>query len=535
MPGRLLFLPADCQDDSDWLLSRIQMLLRPRGGPASFIASSRSDPTLMWEDVFGWLDGRGKASSPQLLFIRGGHWLPYWSLEFHVPVLDALCKGAGTVLIIPVCRQTEGAIRASAYSCTLLDIPTLKSADLSDRERLAMLFLKASLADEDIGTLNVTVSDQAAICRAVALSAGSRVAARDIMVRIARMLGEQAHADEILAVLPNLLSDTEDSHRPSPVETAHSLRKRFDDSIGTLAEESRRFDELFGRPLVRPCQHLPHPFDARDPWHWFFALVTRLYILVNDFPARRGLSVISRCFRFDAKTGQVCSGVLTPLPARLHALRTSYQHGIDPANQDDNESNALGQAKEWCRSVVGSDNVSREHGRVLADALLSEWESALGELARVLSDPIEPMVARAIQAALDDADRQIPQHELQAAFKRAVALLMAPLDVEKLLQIYGDRCRKEIRDCAFSGVALHDFVQRLAEEFVAEQVAKCPVDASWLINHGVARGPLIGEWLDKFKRDWESIAIPRDQDAFLRRANDLLEAADDDAPEDSSQ
>jgi hypothetical protein len=309
------------------------------------------------------------------------------------------------------------------------------------------------------------------------------------------------------------------------------LHARCEAALGHLESMNTLCSTRLGRPLYWDHQAFLNPFESRDPWHWFVALVTRLYVLLVDHPARSGLAVISRSFRYDSKRNDIVGEPLSSLPELVDCLRTVLQHGLKVTASDN--AARMKTAQAWYVSQCAQSAPSRGHGRLLAQALLREFESLVAEVKLVLDAPYSDETERIILGTLARASRDVAQIEIAWALSEAARLLQAPVDVERVLRKHQARIRKEMENCCLGGKELQDFLRSRCEVIVAEEMQICPIDGSWLKARGVEEGQALGNLLRQFNRDWNA-APGMSKTEFIAAVERHLEASGYKPPEESA-
>jgi hypothetical protein len=274
------------------------------------------------------------------------------------------------------------------------------------------------------------------------------------------------------------------------VSTRSMLQNRFQASLVGLHEAGENFFEWLGRPLFSPIHDALDPFQAQDPLHWFWAIVSYIYSLILD-AADSGLILLLE-YREGLQPGELVNVPRPHFYRLIGALRTTLQHSLGEVGQETQET-VFSWYYECCKTV----RPERYHWRHLTERLLKEWEELVIALRSSIRCIRESSAKSSIEKQLAVKARSLTSHQWQAIIHEIVKNHQLSFDSRQVTRKYYSYLNNKLRGSVVSEGELLNEAQRLAGEVVWKEVARCPVEAQDLISLGVPAGPELGILLGK--------------------------------------
>lgn len=480
--GGLIWLKVDAVDEGNYLLHHVGLLAHELGRTCNEIWVASSDPFIFWEDFFGTTDHCGLLhilKARTLVLVKNGCYLPNKWIRHRLLTLKGLCLTHGLVLFIPIFHREGRGLNGHPDGTLILKVPPFKESPRKELRILAVELLRER---------NPDMSVDSCLQMALQLTEAGPNSRTELQQWVDHYTAQrQLFGSEAAWPPPELPRLVTSAPR---VSTRSMLQSRFQATFAWLHEAGENFFSWLGRPLFPPVQDSMDPFQAQDPLHWFWAMVSYIYSLIMD-AADSGLLLLLE-YREGSQPGELVN-VPRPHFCRLvGALRTTLQHSLGEGVQK-NQEVVFSWYHECCKTV----KPERYHWRHLTECLLKEWE----ELVITLRDSIrcirKSSGKSSIEKQLAMKARNLSLHQWQTIIYEVIHNYQLPFDSGQLTRKHYSQLNLKLKESVISEGELLKEARKLAEEVIWKETARCPIEAHDLIALGVPPGKRIGFLLEE--------------------------------------
>jgi hypothetical protein len=186
------------------------------------------------------------------------------------------------------------------------------------------------------------------------------------------------------------------------------------------------------------------PFQANDPLHWFWAIVSYIYSLIMD-NADNGLSLLLE-YHEGLKPGELVNVSRPPFLRLIGALRTILQHSLGESGQKTQET-VFSWYYDCCKTVTPE----RHDWRQLTDRLIKEWEEIVNTLLSSIRCIKESSAKSNVEKQLAAKARNLPLRQWQTIIYELIKHYQLPLDSAQLTIKYYSQLNKKLKESVISG------------------------------------------------------------------------------------
>jgi hypothetical protein len=462
-----------------------------------------ADPTLAWEGLFGLPDSASTLdirSRWDVLFIRGGNYLPRWFVDTHVKCLIATALAFNVRILLPLSRG----VAECEHTEITIHVPSIKDVPQETLREYILWAIDAFVPDlRNEGEMDRSAA-RGELCELfVAHPVESRSRIEDDLEFYASTFDSEKYDSIVSYARDNIPASTGTRYvEPAAVLSKDELKAEFDCGVDSIRKLDEPFRLKTGYQLLSPTHEYSYPFDSSDPLHWFIGCVSYLGCLFFDAGKKTGLHVALR-YNYDEGCGALVPVESSPFIESLRVLRTLFQHNLNPDSSDDTKTLAI--AQQWFEINTGCvDPFSRQNARVCVSGLLNQFSKTVNQLGTVITHfgAANESVRTEMLRNMDQSSRTVAEHEVEAAVRRVSDELEINVSVAEVVRKYQDRIIKDIKGSACRIDRLSQELVRVCEHYCYEMARQQPRVGELLKGHGLSPRE-IGLCIEELNQEWQ--------------------------------